>query len=301
MRISTSYISQQNIDAILKQQTELGKTQLQITTGKKIQSPSDDPVTAVKTLDLQRQVNLSEQYLSNADTAENKLSTTDIALGSVTDIMQRIRELAVQSLNDSNNAESRQGIAAEIDALNGQLVALANTRDSNDESIFAGFQSDVQAFNPTTFAYNGDTGQRSVRIGEGYLVEINETGDQVFTSATVAGPTQAVFQTIDDFVTALNANTVGTAPNDGDFLTNMDTAMDAVASARTRVGSRMNAVDQQRNINESNKFNMENTLSLVQDLDYSEAISRLNLQMTGLQAAQQAFVKVQGLSLFNYL
>ena len=75
--------------------------------------------------------------------------------------------------------------------------------------------------------------------------------------------------------------------------------MDAVASARTRVGSRLNAVDQQRGINESTKFNMEVTLSSIQDLDYSEAISRLNLQLTGLEAAQQAFVRVQGLSIFK--
>ena len=159
----------------------------------------------------------------------------------------------------------------------------------------------MQAFNPTTFAYGGDSGQRNVRVGDGYLVEINEPGDQVFNSVTVAGPTQAVFQTIQDFAAALNANTVGTAPNDGDFLTNMDTAMDAVAIARTRVGARMNAVDLQREINGDTKFNMENTLSLIQDLDYSEAISRLNLQLTGLQAAQQAYVRVQGLSLFNFL
>lgn len=301
MRISTSYISQQSIDAMLKQQAELSKTQLQITEGKRSLSPSDDPITAVQALDLQRQVNLTDQYLSNADIAENKLSTTDSVLDNATNIMQRIRELAVQGLSDTNSAEARQGIAAEITELNETLVGLANTRDSNGESIFAGYQTDVQAFNPTTFAYNGDSGQRSVRVGDSYLVEINEPGDQVFNSVTVAGPTQAIFQTIQSFATALNTNTVGTAPNDGDFLTNMDTAMDSVALARTRVGASMNAIDLQRGINDDTKFNMTNTLSLIQDLDYSEAISRLNLQLTGLEAAQQAYVRVQGLSLFNFL
>ena len=301
MRISTNFISQQSIDAMLKQQTELSKTQLQITEGKTSLSPSDDPITAVQSLDLQRQVNLTEQYLSNADTAESKLTTTDGILNSTSNIMQRIRELAVQGLSDTNSAEARQAIATEMTQLNETLVGLANTRDSNGEFIFSGFQTDVQAFNPTTFAYGGDSGQRNVRVGDGYLVEINEPGDQVFNSVTVAGPTQAVFQTIQDFAAALNANTVGTAPNDGDFLTNMDTAMDAVAIARTRVGARMNAVDLQREINGDTKFNMVNTLSLIQDLDYSEAISRLNLQLTGLQAAQQAYVRVQGLSLFNFL
>ncbi|MBL4761329.1 MAG: flagellar hook-associated protein FlgL [Gammaproteobacteria bacterium] len=301
MRISTSYIAQRSIDAMLKQQTALAETQLQLTSGKRILNPSDDPVTAVKTLDLQRQINLSEQYLTNADTAESKLTVTDGILSSATDILQRIRELAIQGLNDTNDGIARKGIAEEIYQLNESLVGLANTRDSNGESLFSGFQSDVQAFNPTTYAYGGDSGQRSVRIADGFLVEINEPGDTVFSTATIAGPTQAIFQTIQDFADALDTNTVGTPPNNGDFLGNMDTGMDAVFAARTRIGARLNAVEQQRDINELTKFSQQTTLSQVVDLDYAEAISRLNLQLTGLQAAQQSFVRVQGLSLFNFL
>ena len=102
-------------------------------------------------------------------------------------------------------------------------------------------------------------------------------------------------------MTDLNANTVGTASANGDILSNLDNGLDTLLSARTRVGTRMNAVDQQREVNDGIKFSMEKMLSQVEDLDYAEAISRLNLQMTGLQAAQQSFVKVQGLSLFNFL
>jgi len=301
MRISTSYIREQNVTAMLKQQAELSETQLQITTGKNSLRPSDDPIAAIKVLGLERQINLSEQYLANADTVENKLSASEDVMDSSLDIMQRVRELAVQGLSDTNDAAARQAIAEEMYQLNETLVGLANTRDSNGESLFSGYQTDLDAFNTTTYAYNGDSGQRSVRVGDGYLVEVNEPGDDVFVATTVAGPSQAVFQTIEDFADALAANTVGTTPNDGDFLTNMDSAIDAVSSAQTRIGARMNAVDQQREINEGVKFNMETTLSQVQDLDYTEAISRLNLQSIGLQAAQQSYVQVQGLSLFNYL
>mgnify|MGYP002280674167 FL=1 len=298
--MSTRYLHTQNIDSILKQQTDLGKTQLQISTGKRILTPSDDPVASVKILDFERQINVSQQYMDNADVATNKLQITDVALDSSMTVLQRVRELAVQGLSDTNNAGSRQAIAEEINQLNELMVGYANTSDSNGEYLFSGYQVDQQPYDGT-FNYLGDTGQRNIRVGSGYIVEVNEPGSEVFTSATVSGPTQAIFATIKSFADALTANTVGTAPNDGEFLTNIDTSMDAVLNARVRVGTRQNAIDQQKEVSGAVKLNMTTMLSQVQDLDYSEAISQLELQKTGLQAAQQSFIKVRGLSLFNYL
>jgi flagellar hook-associated protein 3 FlgL len=99
----------------------------------------------------------------------------------------------------------------------------------------------------------------------------------------------------------LNANTIGTAPNNGEFLTNTSTAIDSITSARTRIGARLSAIDQQRTINDDSIASLQKSLSELRDLDYAEAISRLSIQSTGLEAAQQAYVRVQGLSLFNYL
>ncbi|PCJ33296.1 MAG: flagellar hook-associated protein 3 [Gammaproteobacteria bacterium] len=301
MRVSTSYMHQSAIDAILKQQSKLSETQTQVSTGEKIQSSADDPIAAVKSLGLNRELNLTKQYLANADTADTKLINTDSVLSSATDILQRIRELAVKGLSDTNDAQARQAIASEMTELNETLVGLANSEDSNGEYIFSGYQTGTEAFDATTFAYNGDSGQRSIRIADSYSVEINESGDDVFISTTVGGTTQSVFQTIQDFTNALNSGTVGTAPNDGDFLSNMDTSMDLVAIARTRIGAQQNAIEQQRSVNEDIKFNLESTLSDLEALDYAEAISLLSLQSTALEASQASYVKVQSLSLFNYL
>ena len=306
MRVSTSYISQQNIDAMLKQQTDLASTQQQLATGLKIHSPSDDPVAAIKTLDIQRQLALADQYQDNASTAESKLSISEGIFGQAVDVIQRIRQLAVQGLNDTNSVEARAGIAEEVDQLNQALLGLANTTDANGEYLFSGYQTDQQPFTSFVSGYvpaspGAGDGQRSVRIGDGYTVDINEPGNKVFESAHDIAGTQSVFETINDFVIDLKANTVGTASANGAFLDNIDNSLNALLDARTRVGARMNAVDQQRAVNEGIKASMETMLSQIQDLDYAEAIAKLNLQMTGLQAAQQSFVKVQGLSLFNYL
>jgi flagellar hook-associated protein 3 FlgL len=111
MRISTSYIQQQSVDTMLAQQKQLADTQLQVSTGQRILRPSDDPVAAVKSLNYEREVSINEQYQANADVANNKLNAAENALTSATDIVQRIRELAVQALNDTNDANARTGFA----------------------------------------------------------------------------------------------------------------------------------------------------------------------------------------------
>lgn len=289
---------------MLEQQAALLDTQNQVSTGQRFTNASEDPISAVRVLDIERQMNLNEQYLRNADTADSKLETTDGVLESASSLLQRIRELAVQALNDTNSDGSREGIAEEVEQLNEALLSLANTRDANGESLFAGYQSDQLAFNETTFAYQGDDGQRNVRVGDSYLVEINETGSDVFVTdvgASAGGGTQPIFETIDNFVTALRNNTVDTPPNDKDFLANIDAGIDSVYSARTRVGTRLNGIEAQRSINTDVKTSNEALLAEIRDLDYAEAIARLNIQLTGLQAAQQSYVRVQNLSVFNFL
>ncbi|MFW5451319.1 MAG: flagellar hook-associated protein FlgL [Methylophagaceae bacterium] len=295
MRISTGQITQQSIASILQRQAELAHTQQQVSTGKTLLSSADDPVAAVRILDLQREISLADQYLLNADKAENKLSVTDGILDSATNILQRVRELAIQALNDTNSVGARQGIAEEITQLNEALVGIANTQDANDEYLFSGYQSDQQAFDPVTFAYGGDSGQRQLRVGSGYLVETNEPGDTIFGNG--AG---SVFQLIQDFAADISVEPRGPTGNET-FLTNIDTTLDEVLHARTRIGTRLNVIDQQRGINESSKFSQQILLSQIEDLDYAEAITLLNLQSVGLEAAQQSYVRVQGLSLFNFL
>ena len=141
MRVSTAYMFDQNLSAMLKQQTELGQTQQQISTGKRILKPSDDPVASVAILNLQREFNLTEQYLTNADKAENNLVVEEGALKSSTDILQRIRELAVQGLNSTNTIDDRSAIALEMSQLNEQLLSLANTKNSSGNYLFLSTQA----------------------------------------------------------------------------------------------------------------------------------------------------------------
>lgn len=299
MRIATTQIFQQSMNSLLDQQAKLARTQQQISSGERLLSPADDPVAAARILDLESVTAQIDQYQSNADAAEARLTREETALSSAVDLLQRVRDLAVRANNDTLSAEDRGAIAVEVRATLDGLLQLANTRDANGEYLFAGYRTDTEPFSHDgagTFSYAGDDGQRSHQIGATRQLVSGDPGSAVFMGLTTASGTDSVFGVLYDFAADLDAD----AP-DPATLTDLDAALDQVLTVQASIGGRMNALDDQRGINESFKLTTETTRSQLADLDYAEAITRFNLQLTALEAAQQTFVKVQGLSLFNYL
>jgi len=184
MRISTLQFTQNAINSITRQQVELSRIQQQIASGKSILNPSDDPAGAGRILNLNQSIQTTEQFTANANLAQGRLQLEESTLASVTNVIQRIRELSVQANNDTQNNTTRPLIAAEIRQRRDELLALANTRDANGEYIFAGFQSQNEAFtrNPdNTFSYNGDEGQRFLQVGPTRQVAIGDSGRDVFS------------------------------------------------------------------------------------------------------------------------
>ena len=139
MRVSTAQVFRQSVDAMLERQRELTQTELQVASGKRIQRPSDDPSAAVRVLDLQEAQQRLAQYQRNADVATARLEQEETALIGIGNLLQRVRELAVQGANGTLSAEDRGAIAVEVREHMDGYLQLANTRDPNGEYIFAGF------------------------------------------------------------------------------------------------------------------------------------------------------------------
>ena len=137
----------QGVDMMLKKQTDLHKTELQLSSGKRILKPSDDAAASVKVLDLKETQEKIKQYQRNADALEGKLAQEETALTSIQNTLQRVRELAVQGNSDSLNTSNRQAIAEEIRQHLENFMQLANTRDSNGEYIFSGFSTNFRGDN----------------------------------------------------------------------------------------------------------------------------------------------------------
>ena len=309
MRISTSWAHQTSVNSMLNQQAKLQQTQMQLSTGKKLLTPSDDPIAAARVIDLNQSIKTTEQYQSNINTARDRLSMQEGVLKGATDVLQRIQELGIQGLNDTNSPSDRVAIAVEMEELNKQLLGLANTKNANGEYMFAGFKSTTQPFNkdatnPGAYAYAGDANSRSIQIDASRQITDGDPGTNVFgvptgaTPATLPAPGSMgnIFEAIDKFAADLRTNTPNSASLD-----DISKAQENLLSVRASVGTRLNALDRQEEINADSVLEMTSVLSATEDLDYAEAISRFSQQTVSLQAAQQTFSQLKKLSLFNYM
>jgi flagellar hook-associated protein 3 FlgL len=300
MRLSTAQIFQQSVTSMLNKQAELAKTQQQLATGKQNLAPSDDPAAATRILNLNQVIETTSQYQRNTDYAETRLSLEETVLTDVGDVLQRIRELAVSANNDTLNAGDRKAIAVEVRIHLQGIIQQANSKDANGEYLFAGFKTGTEPFTDTgggNYIYQGDQGQRNLQIGAGRQVAVGDSGADVFMQIDDgAGGTGNMFAVLNDFAVDLEANSPSATT-----LTRLDSAIEVVSNTRSQIGSRMNTIEGQRNTNDSFSLVFEQNRSELQDLDYAEAVSRFEQQLMALQASQQSFVKVQGLSLFNYL
>jgi len=300
MRISTQMIQRFAVNGILDRQTDLSKTQQQLATGQRILTPADDPSGTTQVLALKAQISQNDQYSTNIGRLKSRLEGEESVLGATGDVLMRVRELAVQSQNTTYNAQARKDLAAEVWQLLDETVNLANSKDGNGEYLFSGYQADTQPFvdgGAGNYTYQGDQSQRSIQISATRSIQSSDSGSDIFENLDVAaGGKQNIFKTIYDFATNLDAGT--TTPN---ITTDLDTAMNKVFTTRASIGARINAADSQDQVNQQFAVQTKSVLSSVEDLDYAKAVGDLNLQLAGLQAAQQAFTKIQNLSLFNYL
>lgn len=296
MRVSTSQMQFESINAMLDQQAKLSKTQLQLSSGRRILTPSDDPSGSKQILDLGQAIAVTQQYGRNADAAEARLNLEETQISSGVDLLQRARELTVQALNGTATADQRQAAALEIRQLQEQMVTLSNSKDANGEYLFAGYQTDTEPFTASggSVVYNGDQGQKTLQIGDSRRIATGDSGSAVFMK--IPGTAESVFSTLDKLATELESNTPNSARLD-----DIDASMKNLVRTQTAIGARLNAISAQRDVNSAALLQMQQNKSSVEDLDYASAVSELNKQMVGLQAAQQSYVKIQGLSLFNYL
>ena len=300
MRISTAQLFQQQVTSMLDQQAELAKTQQQLATGRRLTSAAEDPAASLRGLQLGDRLTQNDQYQKNLDAVQSRLELEEGALASSVDVMQRVRELAVQALNGSLGPGDLQSIEVEVRSHLDGLLSVANTRNSNGEFLFAGYQSGAIPFSDNgsgIITYNGDQGQQHLQVSQTRQIAVADVGSDIFQGVTAAaGGITSSFDILNDF-----ANTLASGTASADTLTDIDSAMDKMLAVRATVGSRLQAVDDQRSTNESFGLVLEEERAELLDLDYAEAISRFNQQLLALQASEQVFAKVQGLSLFDYI
>ncbi len=406
-RLSTAGQHTQAIEQMLRRQVQLARTQNQVATGQRIQSPADDPVAATRILGLERSQSELAQFGRNAGIAADRLNLGETALADLDTLLQRIRELALQANNGALDDTSLHSLATELRARAQELLGIANRKDSNGEYLFAGYSTGTQPFanGGSGIAYAGDQGVRVLQVsptqtvadgipGQRLFMDVSE-GNGTFTvglgahagtgvvgvqqvldatawvagnytvtfsdpdgdgvadiwsvtdDADVAVPpavlatgsyqnggaiafngiqftlagqpavgdsftvrpagAQDLFTTVDGLIAALEQGSatpeksarLSTSLNQA--LAQLDNGINHAIDLRTEVGARLGVLDSAAILRDDLDEQLSSSISGLKDLDYAEAISRLNQQMVGLQAAQAAYTRIGQLSLFDYL
>jgi flagellar hook-associated protein 3 FlgL len=183
MRISTQTIFEQGIFNLQRNQSALTRGQEQISTGRRILTPSDDPVASARALEVGQARFANDQMIRNADSAEAAIALQEEALGRYTRLLQDVKTTVVSSGNGVLTGRERRDIASELRGRYDELIGLANTTDSNGLFLFSGFQGSTQPFTenaPGVVAYNGDQGQRLVQIGPVRDLPVSFAGSDIF-------------------------------------------------------------------------------------------------------------------------
>jgi len=306
MKISTHLLFDRGSAQMSSVQTKLTQSQAQLAQGKQILNASDAPNQAATIQRLKSILSKQDSYKSSLDTIKARLQGEDTTLQSVSNLLFRAKEVAVQGANDTLSTVDKKSLGAEMQALRDQLLSLANTKDSNGNYLFSGSRVKQAAFAETPNGspeYKGDQTRMNVRVGEQRSIPMNRTGTDAFVPVArtdTDGKTVGVgyFKVMDDLIAGLNSST-GNDIRRG--VGELDDLMQGVSLARAAIGTNLNVVDQQTAVIEDTTLNLKSTLSSFEDLDYASAITKMNQQMMSLEAAQASFAKISKLNLFNYI
>jgi len=272
------------------------RIQNQLATGRRINQPSDDPVGMTYALRYRSELSANEQYLRNVDAAVSWLEFTDSVLNQAGNILQRVRELAVQGANGTNPDSAMQAIRAEVEQLRRQMLDVANST-LNGKYIFNGQQTDRPPYpDPTTAAGQATDGfQIRYEVGPGIELPVNVTGNEIFG---VPGDADNLFKVLDDLVTALgNIDYAGVNQAIG----LLDSRMDKMLSARAEIGARSNRVELMQARLQELGANLTALQSKTEDADIARLITDLKTAESVYQASLATGARLIRPSLIDFL
>ncbi|MDK1302863.1 flagellar hook-associated protein FlgL [Cronobacter sakazakii] len=317
MRISTQMMYQQNMRGITDSQSTWLKYGEQMSTGKRVNRPSDDPIAAAQAVVLSQAQAQNEQYTQARTFATQKVSLESSVLSQVTSVITSAQEKIVYANNGTLSDTDRASVATDLQGMRDQLLNLANSTDGNGRYIFAGYKTDATPFSgtPGNITYNGGTENITQQVDSARTMVIGHTGDLVFDRITSnakpepdGSPSETnLFKMLDSAIAALKT------PMEGADETTQQGLLDAVSktsrglsNALDNVGTVLAEVGtQQKELENLDQLGAERTLgqtaqmSNLVDVDWNSAISSYVMQQAALQASYKAFSDMQGMSLFQ--
>ena len=274
--------------ATSKTGADIAHVNAQISTGKRILNLSDEPWATSELHQLRRGIQDQRHYEDSCHRAMSLMTTMEYSITGAMNLVDRAKTLAIQLGNDTYSIDQRQAAAEEVLLMKDRLVALANT-EFNGRYIFSGQAYNSQPYD-ASFAYVGSTSDSIIDLSRTGSVEVGYDGSDVFQGAF------DVFQSLDDFVTALNAD-------DGESIRGLITEFDAVFDQldvyRTKIGTNTRRALDMIELTESLQIELQTRLSSVEEVDLTEAITRFSLLQTQYDINLQLTTKTRTVSLFS--
>ncbi|RKD24687.1 hypothetical protein BEP19_07510 [Ammoniphilus oxalaticus] len=290
MRVTQTMLNRNMLSNLNRSYQVLDKYQNQLSTGKKLNKPSDDPVSVYQAMAHRSNVVEIEQYKRNAKDGLSWIEVTDEALDQVTNVLHRVRELVVLASNGTNEDTSMGAIKAEIEQLRDHVGEIANTT-IGDKYIFSGTDTKERPYGENGFSIDDDAGEIEWEVGQQSMIKVSVNGSNIF-SGLLGGSGEGMFDEI------LNDLENG---NPGNWLGEIDEQLDTVLTERASVGANMNRMELVLSRLDQVEITTKKLLSKTEDADIAETITELITQENVHRAALSAGARIIQPSLVDFL
>lgn len=300
-RVTQGIVADRVLQNINSNISELLRLQDQLSTGRRINRPSDDPLDARRAINARTAINVNEQFLDNIESIQPQLLESTNAIETALDIVQRVRELTLQGANGTNAPEQLELIAIEINQLLENVVEQANA-ETNGRFLFGGTRTGAPAYSVTrdgvtgditAVTFEGNEEAIEIDVADNARVRINEPGTAPFQSQI------DVFELLINIRDELNATDQTTLRNVR--LGELDQAQEQLLTSLAKIGSLQNRLERLTFNLDDSIVQLEKLFSDSIDVDFAELIVNLNQQENAYQAALNAGARVIVPSLLDFV
>lgn len=317
MRLSTTIIFQQQTQGISRAQADWLATGLQLSSGKRVNTPSDDPIAASQAVVIQQGQRSQQRYGMAQQFAEHTMSAEATSLSALSDNLQAAISEVIYGATGTLNDDDRQSVAVKLEGIRNQILNLANSQDSDGRYIFAGYKTSTPPFveGDQGVVYQGGDQAITQQVSPQRTMILSHTGEQVFLSTTGNAKPEPdgsvgssdLFAILDQAIATLKTPlAAGDDTTLQDFQDTMNqvnrglnNSLNNILTLQSENGSQLSELDSLDTLAGDRNVIVADQLSQLVDTDITETISDYQMKQTALQASYTAFTQMSKLSLFQ--
>lgn len=313
MRISTQMMYEQSMRGVSNAQTSWLASGEQMSTGLRINRPSDDPLIASQAIVLSQAQAKNSQFQLGRTFATQKVSLEESVLSQVTTAIISGQGKIVNANNGSLSDSDRASIATDLEGVRNQILNLANSTDGNGRYIFGGYKTEAAPFDdqPEGVKYVGGDMALTQQVDSARTMTIGHTGSQIFNALSSAAQPEpdgsksetSLFAMFDTAIAALKKplDTLNETELDAVNKTSrgLSNALDNVLTVRAELGTQLDELDKLDSLGDERALGQQVQMQALTGVDWNATISDYMMQKDALQASYKAFSDMQGMSLFQ--